>query len=346
MKRQLSIFLILFGTLSVFAQKPTGFSFTQKGVTITDPDIVETIALYKGHLNTIPKTAKRILGTTKKEAQQLIFTPYVPFTLGASYTVVYKREIQQFHIPIPDDYEQLSVARIYPEAAVLPSNFLKWYIQFSKPVNASRMYEHIHITDADGAILDRTLLPLLNPLLSEDRTRLTLWVEPGRQKRDLGPNARLGAVFESGKKYRLVISGLKDHNGVLMPTPYSHAFTITAPDRTKPDVKNWELKTPNLGTRDPLFIYCNEILDYGSLQKAVHITTANGKEVSGVLAWSSATKSIQFTPSYYWFKGDYKVLFNKTLEDLSGNNLERLFDQDIQNNPVKYVPPLVQFSIN
>ena len=38
---------------------------------------------------------------------------------------------------------------------------------------------------------------------------------------------------------------------------------------------------------------------------------------------------ILFFPSTNWLKGYYSISCNIKVEDLSGNNLQRLFDQDI-----------------
>lgn len=346
LKRQFTIVFIIFGALMSFSQETSRFSFSRDSILINDPSLVEELVVYRGYLDTITKPLTPVLGTKKQWGDQFAFYPYVPFNLDSPYTLFFKDGVQLFSIPQPEGYEQLSVKVIYPKTKAIPANFLKWYIRFSRPVNASRIYEHIRITDLEGNDIDRALLPLLNPLISEDKTLLTLWVEPGRQKRDLGPNTRLGAVFEEGKKYNLIIEGLKDQNGVLMDAPVSHSFAIIKADRIKPDSMLWTLRNPTAGTQDPLYIDCNEILDYGSLQDAIHITTSEGIEISGTLEWVASDKSIQFIPSFNWIKDDYTILFNKTLEDISGNNLERLFDNDIKNRSEDYHPQIRSFRID
>jgi len=329
-----------------FAQETSRFSFSRDSIVIRDLAIAETLAVFRGHLDTITKLQLPVLGTRKQKGDQVVFYPYVPFNLDSPYTLFFKDGFQLFSIPRPEAYAPLTVRTIYPQTQKIPANFLKWYIQFSRPVNASNIYNHIRITDPTGNNIDRTLLPLLNPLLSEDGTLLTLWVEPGRQKRDLGPNVRLGAVFTEGKKYKLIVEGLKDQNGVLMKTIFTHSFSITTADRTKPNVQQWNILIPKSGTQEPLKIQCAEVLDYGSLQDAIHITTKTGVEISGKLKWNASEKSIYFFSLSNWRKGEYIILFDKLLEDLAGNNLERLFDNEMQKHTEDYLPQQRTFSIH
>lgn len=349
MIRLFSIILILLGTLTTFSQEDSGFSYSRMQVSLKAKKNDASFKLINGVHNNVAraKIAPAIQGTWKQTENQSIFTPLVPLQWNTSYTLLHNNNLHTFTIPIPEDYKPLQVTAIHPNTTTLPANFLKWYIQFSKPINPSRIYDHITITDGDGNPIDRALLPLLNPLLSKDRTLLTLWIEPGRQKRDLGPNARLGSVFKTGERYALSISGLKDHNGISMPSHFTQQFTIATADRKKPAIETWMIKTPTPGTIEPLRIICNETLDYGSIQDALHITTKTGIEIAGKTQWNPKKKTIYFIPISNWNNDYYTILFDKTLEDLAGNNIVRLFDADVRDSSKElYTQKTRSFQIN
>jgi hypothetical protein len=50
--------------------------------------------------------------------------------------------------------------------------------------------------------LHDAFLDLQPELWNEDRTVITLWLDPGRIKRDLQPNLKLGAPLQQSEKYR------------------------------------------------------------------------------------------------------------------------------------------------
>ncbi|WP_299211238.1 hypothetical protein [uncultured Dokdonia sp.] len=327
------------------AQSPR-FSFTSDAVTleISKNQNTPTFKVYKGVLTAIDQTdgKKAVLGNLTESDTSIRFVPLLPFQKNSDYTVVCENEMYPFKIGLDTSYEYLHVETIYPNTTTLPSNFLKWYIRFSKPVNPSKIYDHIHLIDNNNTEVDRALLPLESPLLSDDGTLLTLWIEPGRQKRDLGPNKLLGEVLVPNTSYTLVIDkALKDHQGIPMNIDYTHSFTVTTSDRIKPTITSWELRLPEAKTKDVLHINFQEILDYGSLQNTIQVLDGSGNEFEGIFTLHTNQKSIYFTPSNYWNKESYKISCKPVIEDISGNNLERLFDRDIT---LKTTPPLLERS--
>jgi len=208
---------------------------------------------------------------------------------------------------------------------------LKWYVRFSKPVNPAKIYDHIHlINNEDNVEVDRALLPLETPLLSEDGTLLTLWIEPGRQKRDLGPNRELGEVLTPGKSYTLVIDkDLKDREGISIQADYIHSFTVASPDRVQPTITSWVIEIPKNNTKESLRILLQESLDYGSLQNSLQLVDYSGEIVEGEFEIRTNYKNIVFKPLQNWKRGSYVIQCKPVIEDLAGNNLERLFDRDV-----------------
>jgi len=318
-------------------QLPENFQFTSTYLSIPNAQIRADFKVLRGEFSDYDQLQNRspILGTIKKDDAQTTFSPLVPFDPETPYTLVNNEQVFIFKIAKSDEDLPLQVTGIYPSVKEVPANILKWYIEFSKPVNPVKIYEHIHFLDQDGKAIDRSILNLGAPLLSADGTLLTVWIEPGRQKRLLGPNEHLGSVFETSKKYTLHISNiLKDAQGLSIEKAVKHNFTTTEADRVKPALEKWQVNPLQVNSKNPLEIIVNEQLDYGSLLDAFSLEFEN-KRIDGNLSYNSETKTINFTPFSNWSKGTYTIKLESQLEDLAGNNLLHLFDRPVQKKQGK-----------
>lgn len=319
----------LLGTLGLFAQSPR-FSFTVDSIGInTQKEILQTTS-FKLFLGTkkFDSQQQAVLGKTVITKNGLWFYPWVPLQRDVQYTAVWEGETKNFSIPREEEYKALEVLAVHPSSTTVPSNLLKWYIQFSRRVNPSKIYDHISLLDASGKEVERAILPLTPPLLSEDGKTLTLWMEPGRQKRDLGPNKHLGAVMQPDRAYTLVIDAtLKDENGLNLQMGIQHQFKTTVPDRVSPNAELWNIKLPSRNSKEALHILFGGSLDFGSLDESFAILKQNGEAVEGIFQYGDT--SLVFYPNLPWERGTFKLQFNKRIEDLAGNNLERSFDRDV-----------------
>lgn len=330
--------------MEVVAQSPR-FSFTAEAITLAVSENQKTpdFQVYKGLLTDASQAydKKAILGDFILTATQFQFIPLLPFQKNSDYTLIYNTSVYPFKIAIDTSYEHMRVETLYPNVTTVPSNFLKWYIQFSKPINPSKIYDHIYLIDrSDSTQVERAVLPLETPLVSDDGMLLTLWIEPGRQKRDLGPNKQLGEVLIAGNTYTLVIDqNLKDYQGIAMNKSFKHTFTVAPPDRVQPTITSWKLQLPSAQTKEPLCIDFQEFLDYGSLQNSLHIRDESGNKFRGTFTVDTDQKGIQFKPLLNWNKRSYIIISKPIIEDMSGNNLERLFDRDIT---IETKPPLLE----
>ena len=338
---QLGLLLGL-GMLEVAGQQlPASFDYGRDSLRIATTNPREEIQVYKGNAidyAAIAHTAS-ILGNTTWRDKHTVFTPLVPFDIETPYTMVYQGESFVFTIPNTSGSQALALQAIYPNTATVPVNILKWYIQFSKPVNPVKIYDHIQFLDESQTPIDRSILHLGAPLLSDDGTLLTVWVEPGRQKRLLGPNRLLGSVFKENHTYTLHIAKtLKDTEGMPITANVSHRFSTTAADRNMPAIASWKLEKPKPTTTQALVIKVNDQLDFGSLLDAISITH-NSRPVSGALQWDAVKETISFTPSIAWNKGEYTIKVNAILEDTAGNNLNHLFDKPIDTTAVAKSKP-------
>lgn len=330
----ITLLLISFGE-AVAQRSPQDLDFNTEYVRVANHEVTSDFRILKGRIEDRNQYFNKasIIGSVKRENTHTTFIPAVPFDYETMYTLVYNENFFHFKIARTSEYKAMTINEIYPSHPEVPANILKWYVQFSRPVNPIKIYEHISFLDEDGRPIDRSILHLAAPLLSEDGMLLTIWVEPGRQKRGLGPNRYLGSVFEPFKQYTIHIADtLKDAHGATIATSVSHTFTTIESDRTKPSLSNWEVIPIKADTRLPLEIVCNDDLDYGSLLDAFSVSF-NGKEIKGTLSLDSRTTKFLFTPEDKWKKGTYNIQLDYRLEDLAGNNLVHLFDRSLKEKP-------------
>ena len=116
------------------------------------------------------------------------------------------------------DDRDATVAEVYPTADSLPMNLLRMYVQFSAPMTVGDDAEkRIHLLDEKGAIVDKAFLIAAGgqELWDPDHTRLTIFFDPGRIKRDLTPHEALELPLREGRSYSLTIdSSLRDAHGL------------------------------------------------------------------------------------------------------------------------------------
>lgn len=311
-----------------FSQYSLNINFSKTHINIPLQALpIENILVFKGIIteDSLPNSTP-ILGKTVKKGDTIQFTPIVPFDWNQKYTLVHRGQIEHYTLPVPEDYVSMSVTNIYPSAPIVPKNILKWYIRFSRPVNTIQLYDHLKFVNASGDTLSSAILPLVNTLISEDETLVTVWITPGRQKRGLIPNKQFGPVFKENAKYTLLVSkNIKDRNGVPIKDGFIHSFRTKNEDRIKPSIDVWNIELPVINTISNLTIYSNESLDYSSKQ-GIRIMSQNDLEIKGSWQFQQQETILSFTPKTAWQKGMYRIICYPRLEDLAGNNLDRLFD--------------------
>lgn len=290
-----------------------------------------------------------IIGTGKVSADNFLFTPYWPFTRGMDYEVKWKgRQIATIHIPEANTEEHSSL-QIFPSCDTVPANLLKIYLQFSRPMMQENIYQFITVLK-NGKDTVQVFLELQPPLWNEDQTRLTLWLDPGRIKRELVPNRLLGKPLEEGNSYTIVVSpDWRDKSGVRMKQVTSKTYSVSEDDRRRPQPARWRTTVPAEGTKEPFTITFGENLDYSLLQDAICL--ARGDEnVKGKIILSDRERQWSLIPETPWREGNYKFVVRSRLEDLAGNNLNRLFDKDLgsheNSSDNKESDHIFEFNIN
>ena len=159
---------------------------------------------------------------------------------------------------------------------------------------------------------------------------LTIWLDPGRIKRDLQPNKLLGPPLKMGTHYQLVIDKeWQDAQGVLLKQNFTRNFFTGPHDSLSPDEQRWTIAVPATKTREYLMISFHESLDHLLAENTISVADANGNEVKGKIKVNDDGSIVYFSPEAEWKPGIYVLQIESRLEDLAGNNMDRLFDTDL-----------------
>lgn len=300
-----------------------------KAVAVHFNGIDDTYAVY---LNEHSKTA--VLGNFSFEKEMVNFTPLVPFTPGETYHL-YKDTllVSSFHI------KQNSSARpelitIYPTRDTVPENLLKMYFVFSEPMQeVGDPLDYITIQNTGDQKEESIFLHLEAELWNKEHTQLTLWLDPGRIKTDLIPNKEKGLPIIKGNTYDIQIdSNWRAANGQTLKETYRKHLYVSSRDTHSPLVSEWEIEIPKANTLDALTIDFKESLDAILVAETIHFFNADSTGVYGEIDLQLNEKGILFYPENPWVKGKFTIQVASKLEDLSGNNLNHLFDRNLQTS--------------
>jgi len=278
-----------------------------------------------------------IFGTWYREDDIIRFEPLIPFTRGLTYSVFYKNtSIGKIEVPLADQARASIVEAVYPTQDTVPENLLKFYIRFSQPMREGESLRHVHVLK-NGKDTMNVFLSLDPELWNTNSTQLTLWLDPGRIKRELIPNKSQGIPIEHGNQYTLVISeNWLDKQGLNLKEDFTKSFFVTSRDSLSPETSTWTMDVPDERSVEPMEISFNrESLDYGLLEEVLQVIDEKKTTLKGTWIVDEEEKKIQFVPNAPWTAGSYTIQVESILEDLSGNNLNRPFDRDILTTKAK-----------
>jgi len=286
------------------------------------------------------------------------FTPMYGLDAGGSFTITFDptaiphadaapwRQVVSRTLDLrgPAPARTTIVKRVYPSGGTVPANTLRLYIEFSEPMGRGSALEHIRLVDDAGVQVMEPFLPVEAEFWTADRTRFTLFFDPGRVKRGIKPNRDLGRALVAGKRYALVISdGWLDGKGQPLKEPSRHEFSVSAPVEAPLDPAAWRIEPPRAGTTDPLVVHFPWALDVGLVQRALGVRR-DGGEVPGQLTVEPGEMRVRFVPGTQWTAGAYTVIALPFLEDPAGNRPGRAFEVIAAGGP-EAGPVHVPFSI-
>lgn len=295
----------------------------QKG---SDPQLVRVY---------VEGSSTAILGSCESSGDDLVFVPRYPLRAGVDYRV-------EVNWPPAGDspLEKVvslsralggtptSVAAIYPSGSELPENLLKFYIQFSAPMNRGGSYRHVVLLDQSGKQVKAPFLEIGEELWDQQQLRLTLLLDPGRIKRGLKPHEEVGLPLTNGNNYTLLVdSDWRDAHGRALSHSVRKEFRIGPADYVQPNANRWRLHPPQVETLQPLRIEFDEPLDRAMLEHCLQIFDGSEHRVSGTVSVPAGETAWRFRPESTWQAGTYTLSVDARLEDMAGNSLGRLFEE-------------------
>ena len=221
------------------------------------------------------------------------------------------------------------VDHVYPTSDIVPENQLRLYIHFSAPMGLKGGLDYIKLLDPAGVEVKDPFLPLDAEFWNADRTRFTVFFDPGRVKRGILPNKELGRSLTEGHPYTLVVSReWRDGQSLPLKEDFRRTFRVGAPDEQPLDQQAWRVQVPTAGSREPLAVTFSEPLDHGLLLRALGVVAASAAAVEGHTSIESGETRWTFTPRDSWKRGEYRLRVLSILEDLAGNRIGRAFEVD------------------
>lgn len=306
-----------------------------RGVDPGDPDWRRAFPVHTGHEPPPPASGRpTVLGRYEVLAGGVRFTPRFPLVPGQTYHAAWHgwppgeavRAELRFGVERVEEVATTVVARVDPTVAEVPENLLKLYLTFSAPMSRGEAARHVHLLDAEGQEIPAPFVAPQHELWNAATDRLTLFFDPGRTKRGVGPHEELGPALREGRAYRLVIDrAWRDARGNPLREPYERTLRVVAPDRSRPRTDEWEL-VPPATPADAVALHFPESLDRALLLRLLVVQDAEGRDVRGVSTTAEAETRWVFTPLAPWPPGAYSIRVGTELEDLAGNSLRRRFE--------------------
>lgn len=286
------------------------------------------------HVVTTDETgdAPAMLGSYQAIVGGVRFTPRYPLQPGLTYQAEYRAAdgttvSKEFQAPDRPPTAATEVAAVYPTAATLPENQLKFYLHFTAAMGRGDAYDHLRLLDEAGSDLDLPFLEIGEELWDPSGKRLTLLLDPARVKRGLKPREEQGPVLEAGRCYTLVIERRwRDAAGRPLGAEFRKRFSVGPPDEACPDPRRWQLSVPAAGSRAPLVVRLGESLDQALLERMLWVTDPAGQRLPGEIQIGDREARWSFIPKQVWQPGNYQLVADTLLEDLAGNSIARKFE--------------------
>ncbi|MEM7081121.1 MAG: Ig-like domain-containing protein [Pseudomonadota bacterium] len=271
-----------------------------------------------------------MLLTVIEETPTIRITPRFRLLSGREYELSIKRDHDiWFTAPVKTPRQRAptpTVHSLHPTTIRVPANALKWYLRFSEPMSRGQLRQRVALFDEAGQQVEHPFLNLKRELWDADQTQLTLLFDPGRVKREVGPNRHAGAPLVAGKRYTLLISGeLQSAEG--QPLGQDHRLTLEVgpAERTTFNPDRWVIGPLQSGSQRPLTIAFDRVMDASAARHAIRIQDNCGQAVIGT-THSDGTRW-HFTPVDSWRAGHYSILIDPALEDIAGNTMAAPFDR-------------------
>ena len=282
-----------------------------------------------------------MLGTYTVTNSALRFTPQFPLDAGRPYVVRFDpahvpgagtetgtQLVQTITIPATHVTPSTTVARVYPSGDAVPENLLRMYVEFSGPMGRPSGIPHLKLLGSDGREIEGAFLPLDYEFWDPAHTRFTAFLDPGRVKSGILPNAQMGRALDIGRTVTLVVSReWRDEHGLPLKEDYRRTYQVAAPIETGLNPASWRIEPPAPGSRDALVVSFPAPLDHGLLMRALGVTRGE-TPLAGDVRVQEAETRWSFVPREPWQAGQHQLLALDILEDVAGNQIGKAFEVD------------------
>ncbi len=311
-------------------------------------------------------TAGPVQGSYQVSEDSVTFRPDFPFSPGVRYRVGVAADLAaaekipgahfsrlgrefvgvHFELPAPLPLRPPRVERVFPTSDALPENVLRFYIYFSNPMQRGWASRAIRLRGEDGRDVENVFMEFKQELWSPDQKRLTVLLDPGRIKRGVGTNSRLGQALKVGRRYTLTIEGVwQDGQGQPLAESFEKTFRVTPAIRSALEHRSWTLTVPSGGSRQVLALTFDRSLDHALLARVITVRDGGGQEVPGSVEVGREETQWFFHPQRPWASGAYTVVAQPILEDLAGNNLFGPLDRMVSEEANDRAPVTLAFEV-
>lgn len=310
-----------------------------------------------------------MLGRHEMLGEELRFTPRFPLEPGLAYHARLDlaagptpylgpapRIVEaSFRLPTRQPLAATECLAIFPSSDRLPENLLRLYLQFSGPMRRGVSRDHISVEVLEGPVGKPTaaatgpapdpFVEIAQELWDPGQQRLTLLLDPGRIKRGLRPHDEAGPPLVAGNTYRLVVdSDWLDASGEPLVRGCEKTFQVGEADRIAPNPDLWRLKSPSVGSRQPLRLFLDNPLDHSLLTSRLAVEDPGQRRLSGEIRITEEETVWSFSPLEPWKEGRHRVHIEPALEDPSGNRIGKVFDQPMgSSDPPPSAPRMLEF---
>jgi hypothetical protein len=269
-------------------------------------------------------------GRTEVDGHDVCFVPRFAFVDGTTYSVSIDGVTSATLLrPLSRRSPTTEVLAVYPSGPEVPRNLLRFYVWFSEPMSEGFASTHLRLVDLSGQALDGALLPTEYELWDGGHRRLTVLLDPARIKRGLVSNDQAGYPIQTGRPFRLVIdAGFQDASGAPLRSPAERMYEVGADERRHIEPGRWTVCAPISQSLDPLEIGFDQPLDHGLLSRCLHVVGPTGQGVDGRVELGLEERSWRYVPAQPWIAGPHELVVDHILEDVAGNSVSRVFDQD------------------
>lgn len=320
-------------------------ALSNAGWTDADWQALLRVSVKPAESGTLSTTARpAVTGKYSVADGTIRFTPMFPFDEGRQYDVAldaarlpagqgdapWRTQVIAAVVGRPAVARSPStvVTQVYPSGDVVPANQLRMYLHFSAPMEWRSGFDYVTLLDDRGQEVVDAFLPLDADFWNEDRTRYTVFFDPGRVKRGILPNRQMGRALEAGKRYTLLVKReWRDGHGLPLKDEFRHQFRASVPMERALTMAAWKVTAPAAGTREPVVVTFPDPLDHALLRRALGVARG-GVALSGDVSIEGAETRWRFTPRDPWTAGDYDLVAFAFLEDVAGNRIGRAFEVD------------------